>query len=106
MPQRSKARIRADQFRLRAAEVLKDPNWLNEGVRHWLEKQLQREPGYIFTENEHAALARIIAAGTLFHNWDGYSIPDLRRLPAATRPTVTTRTNVSLMNSKPEMQRT
>jgi hypothetical protein len=79
MPQFSKARVRADQFRLRAAEILKDRNWLDEGVRHWLEKQLLREPDYIFTENEHAALARIIAAGTLFHSWDGYSVPDLRR---------------------------
>ncbi len=83
MPRVSKAQLRADQFRSRAAEVLKDPDWLDEGVQHWLEKQLRRERGYIYTENEHAALARIIAAGTLFDGWDGYSVPEL--LTAACR---------------------
>jgi hypothetical protein len=79
----SKAKLRADQFRLRATEVLKDPNWLDEGVRYWLEKQLRRERDYNYTENEHAALARIVAAGTLFDGWDGYSVPEL--LAAARR---------------------
>ncbi|HXQ82430.1 MAG TPA: hypothetical protein VN769_00030 [Xanthobacteraceae bacterium] len=83
MPRVSKAQLRADQFRSRAAEVLKDSDWLDEGVRNWLEKQLRRERDYIYTENEHAALARIIAAGTLFDGWDGYSVPDL--LTAASR---------------------
>jgi len=83
MPRISKAQLRADQFRSRAAEILKDPDWLEEGVRHWLEKQLRREHGYIYTENEHAALARIIAAGTLFDGWDGHSVPEL--LAAACR---------------------
>ena len=77
MPRVSKEKIRAAQFRARAAEILKDPDWLDEGVRYWLEKQLRRESDYIFTENEHAALARIIVAGTLFDNWDGYSVPEL-----------------------------
>ncbi|MGA3309030.1 MAG: hypothetical protein ABSD08_10495 [Xanthobacteraceae bacterium] len=83
MPRVSKAQVRADQFRSRAAEILKDPDWLDEGVRYWLQKQLRRERDYIYTENEHAALARIIAAGTLFDGWDGYSVPDL--LTAACR---------------------
>jgi hypothetical protein len=77
MPRVSKEKIRAAQFCARAAEILKDPDWLDEGVRYWLEKQLRRESDYIFTENEHAALARIIVAGTLFDNWDGYSVPEL-----------------------------
>jgi hypothetical protein len=83
MPRVSKAQVRADQFRSRAAEVLKDPDWLDEGVRYWLEKQLRRERDYVYTENEHAALARIIAAGTLFDGWDGYAVPKL--LSAACR---------------------
>ena len=83
MPRVSKEKIRAAQFRARAAEILKNPDWLDEGVRYWLEKQLRRESDYIFTENEHAALARIIVAGTLFDNWDGYSVPEL--LKAACR---------------------
>jgi hypothetical protein len=83
MPRISKDLIRAQQFRLRATEVLRDPNWLDEGVRHWLEKELRREPDYIYTENEHAALERIIAAGTLFDEWDGYSVSEL--LAAASR---------------------
>jgi hypothetical protein len=83
MPRVSKEKIRAGQFRARAAEILKDPDWLDEGVRHWLEKQLRRESDHIYTENEHAALARIIVAGTLFDNWDGYSVPEL--LAAACR---------------------
>jgi hypothetical protein len=83
MPRVSKAQLRADQFRSRAAEILKDSDWLDEGVRYWLQKQLRRERGCIYTENEHAALARIIAAGTLFDGWDGYSVPEL--LTAACR---------------------
>src|SRR5271154_1784819 len=79
----SKAELRARQFRSQAAEILKDGDWLDEGVRHWLKKQLQRPPDYVYTENEHAALARIVAAGTLFEGWDGYPVPDL--LPAACR---------------------
>jgi len=77
MPRVSKAQLRADQFRSRAAEILEDSDWLDEGVRLWLQKELQREPKYIFTENEHAALGRIIAAATLFDGWDGYSVPQL-----------------------------
>lgn len=83
MPRVPKARLRADKFRLGAAGILRDPDWLDEGVRHWLEKQLRRERDYIYTENEHAALARIIAAGTLFDGWDGHRVPEL--LAAACR---------------------
>jgi hypothetical protein len=77
MPHISKAKIGANQFRVRATEVLKDSDWLDEGVRYWLEKELRRECDYIYSENEHAALGRIIAASTLFDGWDGYSVPDL-----------------------------
>jgi len=77
MPRKSKEQLRSEHFRLRAAEILKDPDWLDEGVRHWLEKELRRDQEYIYTENEHAALARIIAAGTFFDGWDGYSVPEL-----------------------------
>ncbi len=77
MPRMSKAQLRAAQFRSRAAEILKDPDWLDEGVRYWLEKELRREPGYMYTENEHAALERVIAASTLFDGWDGRSVPEL-----------------------------
>ena len=77
MPRLSKEQIRAQQFRSRAVEVLRDPDWLDEGVRHWLEKQIRREPDYVYTENEYAALERIIAAGTLFDRWDGYSVSEL-----------------------------
>jgi hypothetical protein len=79
----SKAKIRADQFRSRAIETLKDSDWLDDGVRSWLQKQLRRERDYIYTENEHAALARVAAAGTLFGGWDGYSVSEL--LSAACR---------------------
>lgn len=78
MPRVSKAQLKGDQFRSRAAEILKDPDWLDEGVRHWLEKLLRLEREYTFTENEHAALARIIAAGILFDSWDGHTVPELR----------------------------
>jgi hypothetical protein len=83
MPRLSKDQIRSSQFRSSCGEILKDPEWLNEGVRHWLEKQIRREPEYIYTENEHAALRRIIVAGTLFDGWDGYAVPEL--LAAASR---------------------
>jgi len=77
MPRVSKERRRADQFRCRAAEMLKDPDWLDEGVRYWLQKQLRRQDGYVYSENEHAALARIVAASTLFQGWDGCSVGEL-----------------------------
>jgi hypothetical protein len=77
MPRVPKEQLRAAQFRSRADSVLKDPNWLEEGVRYWLEKELRREPGYTYTDNEHAALERIIAASTLFESWDGYTVPEL-----------------------------
>ena len=83
MPRVSKAQLRANQFRACASELQKDSGWLDEGVRYWVEKQLRRERDYIYTENEHAALERIVAAGTLFDGWDGYSIPEL--LSAACR---------------------
>ena len=72
MPRVSKERAKADRFRARVAEILKDPDWLDVGVR-----QLQRDRDYIYTDNEHAALARIVAAGTSFEGWDGYSVPEL-----------------------------
>jgi hypothetical protein len=83
MPRLSKDQIRSSRFRSSVAEILKDPEWLDEGVRHWLEKELRREPDYIYTEIEHAALRRIIVAGTLFDSWNGYSVPE--RLTAASR---------------------
>jgi hypothetical protein len=83
IPKLSKAQARANQFRERTAEILKDSGWLDEGVLHWLNKQLSRDRGYIYTENEHAALDRIVAAGKLFDGWDGYSVPEL--LAAASR---------------------
>jgi hypothetical protein len=83
MPRLSKDQIRSSQFRSGAAGILEDPEWLDEGVRHWLKKQIRRDPDYIYTENEHAALRRIIIAGTLFDGWDGYSVPEL--LAAACR---------------------
>jgi hypothetical protein len=73
----SKEKLKANRFRSLAAEGLKDSGWLDEGVQDWLKKELQRDPDYIYTENEHAALARIIAAGTLFDGWDGYNVVEL-----------------------------
>jgi hypothetical protein len=77
MPRISKERLRAAQFRSRAAGILKDPDWLEEGVRYWLEEELRREPGYIYTDKEHAALGRVIVASTLFDGWDGCTVPEL-----------------------------
>jgi hypothetical protein len=48
-----------------------------------LEKELRREKDYLYTENEHAALERIIRASTLFDSWDGYGLNEL--LAAACR---------------------
>jgi hypothetical protein len=77
MPRVSKDRLRSEEFRLRAREILMDPNWLDDSVRNWLDKELRRERDYIYTENEQGALGRIIAAGTIFESWDGYSVPEL-----------------------------
>ena len=83
MPRASKKRYGANLFRARVIEILKNPDWLDEGVRSWLQKQSRRPTNYIYTDNEHAALARIVAAGTLFEGWDGYNISEL--LTAACR---------------------
>jgi hypothetical protein len=77
MPRVSRERLRADHFRVRAAELLTDSDWLEEEVRGWLQKELQRARDYIYTENEHGALARIVAASTSFDGWDGYTISQL-----------------------------
>jgi hypothetical protein len=77
MPRISKARVRSDQFRAHSAEILEDSHWLDEGVRYWLNRQQKREHDYIYTENEHAALGRIAAAGKLFDGWDSYSVSEL-----------------------------
>jgi hypothetical protein len=77
MPRVSKDQLKADRFRSQATEMLKDRDWLDEGVRHWLEKELLRKHNYFYTENEHAALSRVIAASTLFAGWDGYSVTEL-----------------------------
>jgi hypothetical protein len=79
MPRLSKERIKADLLRARVVEILKEPDWLDEGVRFWLEKLPKRPSDYIYTDNEHSAVARIIAAGTLFDEWDGYSVTELRK---------------------------
>lgn len=67
----------ANHFRARAEELLNDPDWMDEEVQRWLRKELQREPGYIYSEKEHAALRRIIAASTVFEGWDGRTVPEL-----------------------------
>ncbi|UTD27781.1 hypothetical protein [Bradyrhizobium sp. WD16] len=69
---------RALYFRSRAAALLSDPDdWLDESVRYWLEKELKREPGYLYTDPEHRALKRVIRAGKQYDSWDGYSVPEL-----------------------------
>jgi hypothetical protein len=79
----TKAQREANRFRRRAAELLADPDWLEEHVQHWLRKELQREDGYIYSEKEHAALGRIIAASTQFEGWGRYTVLEL--IAAASR---------------------
>ena len=77
MARLTKEQRKANLFRARAEELLKDPDWMDEEVQRWLRKELQREPGYIYSEKEHAALRRIIAASTIFEGWDGRTVPEL-----------------------------
>ena len=79
MARDTKAQREADQFRARIIELLTDSDWLDEGVRHWLQKELQRERGYIYSERERAALNRIVAASTLFDGWGGYPFKNSSR---------------------------
>jgi hypothetical protein len=67
----------AKRFRAKAVELLNDSDWLEDGVRHWLAKELQRPLGYVYSEREHAALRRIAAASTFFAEWGGYDVPEL-----------------------------
>src|ERR1051326_5235843 len=67
----------AQRFRAKANDILKDPEWLEEGVRYWLRDELQRKPDYVYSEREHDALRRIIAASTLFKEWGGYTVSEL-----------------------------
>jgi hypothetical protein len=73
----TKAQREVEWFRARLTELLTDPSWLDEEVQRWLSKELQREPGYVYSEKEHAALLRIIAASRLFEGWGGYSVSEL-----------------------------
>lgn len=77
MARLTKEQREAERFRTRAAELLKDPEWLDEEVQNWLRKELERERGYVYSEKEHAAMRRIIAASTLFEGWAGYAVPEL-----------------------------
>jgi hypothetical protein len=77
MARLTKGQRKSDYFRARAAELLKDPDWLDEEVQRWLRKELERERDYIYSDKEHAALRRIIAASTFFEGWDGYAVPEL-----------------------------
>src|SRR2546422_602204 len=83
MARDTKAQREGDWFRARITELLKDPDWLEEEVCHWLRKELQRERDYVYSEREHAALRRIMAASTLFEGWGGCSVLEL--LAAASR---------------------
>jgi|ERR1043166_1350960 hypothetical protein len=77
MARLTKGQREAEYFRTRAAELLQDPDWLDEEVQRWLSKELERERDYIYSEKEHAAMRRIIAASTLFDGWGGYTVPEL-----------------------------
>jgi hypothetical protein len=77
MPRLTKAQRETERFRAQAAELLKDPDWLDEEVQRWLRKELERKPSYNYSEKEHAAMRRIIAASTLFEGWGGYSVSEL-----------------------------
>jgi hypothetical protein len=80
-----KDELDAERFRAKASELVKDPDWLEEEVAHWLKKELQRNPKYVYSEREHDALRRITAASTLFEGWGGYTVPEL--ITAASRYT-------------------
>ena len=77
MPRKTKAQYQTQLFRTQTVEILKDASWIDEGVREWLQKELRREPGYIYSEKEHNALRRIVAASTSFEGWDGYTVQQL-----------------------------
>jgi hypothetical protein len=67
----------SERFRAQATEILEGADWLDEEVHRWLRKQVNREAGCVYSEREHAALRRIVAASTLFDGWEGYSIREL-----------------------------
>jgi hypothetical protein len=82
MARLTKAQREAERFRAQAAQLLKDPDWLDEEVQRWLKKELEREPDYIYSEKEHAAMQRITAASTLFEGWGDYSVSELIVAPS------------------------
>jgi hypothetical protein len=73
----TQAQREAERFRAQAADLLRDPGWLDEEVQRWLRRELEQRPDYIYSEKEHAALRRITAASTLFESWGGYSVSEL-----------------------------
>lgn len=82
MAKKTKAAAAAERFRRRVEELLRDPDWLDEGVQLWLRKQLDHPNDYSFSERERAALDRICAASTLFEGWGGIAVKDLVPLAA------------------------
>lgn len=77
MPLDTEQEREAKRFRAKAIELLNNSDWLEEEVHHWLTKELQRKPGYVYSEREHEALRRITAASTLFEGWGGYTVSEL-----------------------------
>jgi hypothetical protein len=78
MARNTKAQREAERFRLRVVALLAELDWFGyEHIRRWLEKLLSFLDRRSATEDERAAVERIVAARTSFSDWDGYSVPEL-----------------------------
>jgi hypothetical protein len=77
---------RADQFRaeVKALHYLPGHDW-NDWELDWQESQIRRPPFYMYSEKEHAVLARMGRDAAPFSEWDGYTTRELVKAAHAYR---------------------
>ena len=78
--------VRANQFRAEvlALRQLPDHDW-NDWELDWQESQIRRPLFYLYSEKEHAVLARMRRDATSFAGWDDYTVWELIKLAHAYR---------------------
>ncbi len=76
---------RAHEHRATTERLLADPRHLRGWFLDWAESELRRDPFYIYSEAEHALLARELEKMRLYPGFGGYTVDELVQAAAAYR---------------------
>ena len=76
---------RAHQHREAIEQLIADPSKCRGWFLDWADSQLRRDRFYIYSEKEHAVLARELAEMKLLGGFDGLTVPELVRAAIAYR---------------------